>query len=320
MDMGEAAPISLAAVFLDVDGVIDSRKVPYLEATKVERLCRAVAAVPDCVVVISSHWRLVPKQLNTLSTVLQYFGLHVIGVTPSQQPWEPKRPLEIAQWLETYNSGCVALGMPPVTAFVTVDDRDLVNEHGGAALCGRTVHTSRLAGLQECDAEQMIAMLKAQRAAKGSGGGLPPVPGVDACHAIDPSPQSVVTLMNAGLTPYVPLPFVVQLVRYPPAARSVDGAPSGLRAPPWWCHARYPGPPGTHGCGSVLHHARRRGAAAAQSQAVACGAAGGLCQGRSSLHPSTPRPGVCAPRGGRRHGTRRHPWRSADDPTQGAGG
>ena len=57
------SPSTLAAVFLDVDGVIDSRKVPCIEATKVERLRRAVAAVPDCVVVISSHWRLVPKAL-----------------------------------------------------------------------------------------------------------------------------------------------------------------------------------------------------------------------------------------------------------------
>lgn len=212
---------SLAAVFLDVDGVIDSRKVPCLEATKVERLRRAVAAVPDCVVVISSHWRLVPKQLTTLSTVLQYHGLHVIGVTPSQQPWEPKRPLEIAQWLETYNSGCRELGMPQVTAFVTVDDRDLVNEQGGAALCGRTVHTSRLAGLMPADADEIVALLTAQRA--GHGGGLPPVPGLTACPSVpwvdEESSQSVVTL----LTPCLPLPFVVHLLRYPPAARSGRG-------------------------------------------------------------------------------------------------
>ena len=235
------SPTSLAAVFLDVDGVIDSRKVPCLEATKVERLRRAVAAVPDCVVVISSHWRLVPKQLTTLSTVLQYHGLHVIGVTPSQQPWEPKRPLEIAQWLETYNTGCRELGMPQVTAFVTVDDRDLVNEQGGAALCGRTVHTSRLAGLQPADADEIVALLTAQRA--GRGGGLPPVPGLTACPSVpwvdEESPQSVVTL----LTPCLPLPFVVRLVlpprSYPPAARSG----TMLRTVPLLggATARYPG-------------------------------------------------------------------------------
>ena len=225
-DKRATLPMSLAAVFLDVDGVIDSRKVPCLEATKVERLRRAVTAVPDCVVVISSHWRLVPKQLTTLSTVLQYHGLHVIGVTPSLQPWEPKRPLEIAQWLETYNTGCRELGMPQVTAFVTVDDRDLVNEQGGAALCGRAVQTSRLAGLQESDADEITALLAAQRA--GLDGRLPPVPGLAAFSSVrwvDESPESVVTLLNAMHAPCVPLPFVVQLVRYPPAARSGrDGA------------------------------------------------------------------------------------------------
>ena len=209
---------SLAAIFIDVDGVIDSRKVPCIEATKVERLRRAVAAVPDCVVVISSHWRLVPKQLTVLSTVLQYLGIHVIGFTPSQQPWEPKRPLEIAHWLEAYNTGCRELGLPQITAFVTVDDRDLVNELGGAALCGRTVHvTSKVAGLQESDADLIVELLTAQRA--GRDDGLPPVPGLARC-AGDETPQSVLALTDPVLPLPLPLPFVVQLVRLPPAARS----------------------------------------------------------------------------------------------------
>ena len=212
------SPSSLAAVFLDVDGVIDSRKVPCIEATKVERLRRAVAAVPDCVVVISSHWRLVPKQLTVLSSVLQYLGIHVIGFTPSQQPWEPKRPLEIADWLEAYNTGCRELGLPQITAFVTVDDRDLVNELGGAALCGRTVHvTSKVAGLQESDADLIVELLTAQRA--GRDDGLPPVPGLARC-AGDETPQSVLALTDPVLPLPLPLPFVVQLVRLPPAARS----------------------------------------------------------------------------------------------------
>ena len=285
------SPTSLAAVFLDVDGVIDSRKVPCLEATKVERLRRAVAAVPDCVVVISSHWRLVPKQLTTLSAVLQYHGLHVIGVTPSQQPWEPKRPLEIAQWLETYNTSCRELGMPQVTAFVTVDDRDLVNEQGGAALCGRAVHTSRLAGLQESDADEIVALLTAQRA--GRGGGLPPVPGLAACPSVpwvDETPQSVVTLMNDVLTPRVSLPFVVQLVRYPPAARSgKDGATPCGESGRSLVVPRHPTPAAWDARLRVwaAPHTLEGGAAAAQGQAAACSAASCLCPRRSLLSLST---------------------------------
>ena len=293
-------PRSLAAVFLDVDGVIDSRKVPYLEATKVERLRRAVAEVPNCVIVVSSHWRLVPKLLTTLSTVLQHVGIHVIGVTPSQQSWQPKRPLEIVQWLQTYNAGCGALGVPPITAFVTVDDRDLLNEEGGAMLRGRAVLTSRQTGLQQSDADQIVAMLSAQQ--EGRSDDLPPVPGVDpACLEADAGPPSEHKVVSPSVAP----PFVVRLVCYPPAARSGPGsAPCRQGHVSRWRRSALPRPPGTTGLGSGLLHALRRSAAAAVAQrescrsVAACGAAvasGGSCRSRAAqrlLLPS-PAPSAC---------------------------
>ena len=54
--------------------------------------------------------------LAILSAVLQYVGVSVIGVTPSQKPWEPKRPLEILHFLAAYNEACAELGTPPVRA------------------------------------------------------------------------------------------------------------------------------------------------------------------------------------------------------------
>ena len=44
--MNEPPPPHLAAVFLDVDGVIDSKKIGYLDETKVERLRARPGARP----------------------------------------------------------------------------------------------------------------------------------------------------------------------------------------------------------------------------------------------------------------------------------
>ena len=233
----------LAAIFLDVDGVIDSRRIGMLDVTKLERLrlakerFLAAAAVEGCVVVISSHWRLVPKQYASLVAALSWFegsttsvapssnqlhsrsspfcryGLHVLGMTPCPfPPWLTKRPVEILLWLRAYNLACSANGTPQIGAFVAVDDRDLLGEDGGDELRGRFVKTS-LAGLTDADVPRIVEALSP------ASPNLPPVPGLEA--ALPP--------------PTVALPFTVALSR--PAGskgtsytctvqRTVDAAPT----------------------------------------------------------------------------------------------
>lgn len=204
----------LAAIFLDVDGVIDSRRIGMLDVKKVERLRLAAAAVPGCVVVISSHWRLVPKQYASLVAALSWYGLHVIGMTPCPfPPWLTKRPVEILLWLRAYNLACSANGTPQIGAFVAIDDRDLLGEDGGDELRGRFVKTSLLAGLVDADVPRIVEALSP------ASPNLPPVPGLEAA----PPPPSVA------------LPFTVALSR--PAGskgtgytctvqRTVDAAPT----------------------------------------------------------------------------------------------
>ena len=150
---GAAAPASLALIFLDVDGVIDSRRVGLVCPEKLKRLRAAVARVRDCAVVISSHWRLVPKQHAALVACLRSHRIPVIGATPSPyRPWDQKRPLEIVIWLESYHAGCAANGTPPVRAYAALDDRDLLSDAGGDALLGRFVRTSKAVGFSDEDA------------------------------------------------------------------------------------------------------------------------------------------------------------------------
>ena len=156
-------PSSLALIFLDVDGVIDARRVGLICPTKLARLRSAVSATPDCAVVISSHWRLVPKQHAALVACLRAHRIPVIGATPSPyRPWDQKRPLEIAIWLESYHGGCAANSTPPVRAYAALDDRDLLSDAGGDILRGRFVRTNKAHGLSDRDVVCMRRIISTQ--------------------------------------------------------------------------------------------------------------------------------------------------------------
>ena len=145
-------------IFLDVDGVVDSkRRRNHLCSTKLELLVGA-AHRTNSRVVISSHWRLVNPQHRQLKAVLRYLGVEVIGATPVRRPWEPERPLEIAEWLQAYNASARELDRPPVTNFVAIDDRDLLSERGGNLLQGHFVRTNVDAGLTAVEAERVVQL------------------------------------------------------------------------------------------------------------------------------------------------------------------
>jgi hypothetical protein len=50
--------------------------------------------------------------------------------------WQPIRPLEILAWLKAHNEEAASADRPLVKDFVAVDDRPLVQEHGGDGLRG----------------------------------------------------------------------------------------------------------------------------------------------------------------------------------------
>jgi hypothetical protein len=172
-----ASIMGIKVIFLDVDGVISSERPGKLDLSKLNRLTRVCSTTGACVVV-SSHWCLVQAQLRSLVATLRYFGCDVIGVTPSRQPWALDRPLEIADWLRSYNTAAAKHHRPPIGWFVAVDDRQLLQENGGAALEGHFVWTDPRVGLTDSDADGMIERLSVPIAA----GELRPQPGAtDSC-------------------------------------------------------------------------------------------------------------------------------------------
>ena len=172
--------MSLAIVFLDIDGVLDSTtRRGRLDKCKLERLARALKPVPGAAIVVSSQWRHTKELFDPLCKALQCFGMHVVGATPTQfKPWELKRPLEIVSWLEAYNGACARLETPPCRNFCVIDDRDLLAEEGGEHIKGRFVHTQLSLGLQDPDVQRIIDMLSLSSSSSADTADLPPIPGL----------------------------------------------------------------------------------------------------------------------------------------------
>ena len=76
-------------------------------------------------------------------------------------PSMPRRPMEVFEWLHSYNTQAGALGRPHVSQFVVVDDRNLLNEEGGEQLKGNFVRTDPRIGLTELNVQAMLAVLTA---------------------------------------------------------------------------------------------------------------------------------------------------------------
>lgn len=88
-------------------------------------------------IVLSTDWRRIPKLKQQLVQTLHEYGCEVIGATPMRAPWHPVRPVEIIDWLRAYNEAAVQRAdTEPITSFVAVDDRALLQESGGDELIG----------------------------------------------------------------------------------------------------------------------------------------------------------------------------------------
>lgn len=99
-------------------------------------LLRNVVQQTGAKVVLSTDWRRIPKLKQQLIATLQEYGMEVIGSTPMRAPYYPVRPQEIIDWLTAYNESASAGAAEPITSFVAVDDRSLLQESGGDGLRG----------------------------------------------------------------------------------------------------------------------------------------------------------------------------------------
>ena len=106
-----------------------------LEDRKLQ-LLRSVVQSTGSKVVLSTDWRRVPKLKQQLISTLQDYGMDVIGSTAMRPPWQAVRPVEITDWLKAYNEAAVAGAGEPITSYVAVDDRALLQEAGGDGLRG----------------------------------------------------------------------------------------------------------------------------------------------------------------------------------------
>lgn len=104
-------------------------------------------------------------------STLRWLGCEIIGTTPSRQPWAPDRPREIIDWLRSYNAAAERFGRPPVSEFVAVDDRPLLQENGGDELQGHFVWTDPRVDLTDDDAQRIVAALHPDQPVKPWPGG-----------------------------------------------------------------------------------------------------------------------------------------------------
>jgi hypothetical protein len=213
-------------IFLDIDGVICCNMVGHLEENKLAELKRIVDETgakvrhhhlkylpsidwneplthtfsPFPQVVLSTDWRRQAHLKKQLREVLARLNIECIGATPMRAMFQPVRPQEITSWL--------ARSTHTIGAWVAIDDRNLLNEHGGAALQGHFVHTNPASGLTPALADKAISILR--RAGSPS-------------SAFTDRPQSASAFSVSSLQAALPSPN-----RYSPSL----APPSGLHRPP----------------------------------------------------------------------------------------
>ena len=157
----------VAAIFLDIDGVICCNLAGRLEESKLLALHEIVKAT-SAKVVLSTDWRRQAQLKRQVIVALKRFDMEVIGATPMKAMFQPIRPVEIVEWM---NVNGAKFG---IDAWVAIDDRDLTNEHGGAQLVGHFVRTHPNTGLTKRLAEACIALLQQQSSSVGPAPEMPP--------------------------------------------------------------------------------------------------------------------------------------------------
>ena len=129
-----------------------------LEESKLAVLSTVVKAT-DAKVVLSTDWRRQAQLKRQVIATLKRLDIEVIGATPMRAMFQPIRPQEITEWMHANGE---KFG---VSSWVAIDDRDLLNEQGGAELQGHMIRTHPNTGLTKRLGDAAIEILN---------GGAPP--------------------------------------------------------------------------------------------------------------------------------------------------
>lgn len=155
----------MKVIFLDLDGVlVPEGQYPYFNCDLVRNLKYVVEAT-GAQIVLSSDWRRQPSTAALARENLLAYGLDFISCTPSLSPHVAQRPTEILLW----KSDFCRFGQRQITAWIAIDDRNLIEEQNGHELQGHVVRTDPKVGLDRRMAVKCIQLFQAQ---EGSADGL----------------------------------------------------------------------------------------------------------------------------------------------------
>lgn len=149
-------------IFLDIDGVLVTRRPGVMEDRLLANLARVVERT-GASIVLSSDWRRHPLARSEAHRVLATHGLSFIACTPCMSIYLAQRPTEIMQWKRDYMRSPSA---EHITHWVAIDDRHLLEEKNGKYLRGHFVQTHLMHGLTETAADECIRILNAESSAR----------------------------------------------------------------------------------------------------------------------------------------------------------
>eukprot|EP00927_Polykrikos_kofoidii_P045582 TRINITY_DN3961_c0_g1_i2.p1 TRINITY_DN3961_c0_g1~~TRINITY_DN3961_c0_g1_i2.p1 ORF type:complete len:228 (+),score=31.63 TRINITY_DN3961_c0_g1_i2:63-746(+) len=152
-------------IFLDIDGVLVTRRLATFEEPLLRNLKRVVDQT-GAEIVLSSDWRRHPAARAEAARVLATVGLNFISCTPCLSIYIAQRPTEIVQWQRDF--GRRADPSQKITHWVAIDDRALLEERHGSYLKDHFVQTQPMRGLMEDRCEEVVRILN--REAKPSDG------------------------------------------------------------------------------------------------------------------------------------------------------
>mmetsp|Transcript_53606 Transcript_53606/g.149125 ORF Transcript_53606/g.149125 Transcript_53606/m.149125 type:complete len:258 (-) Transcript_53606:96-869(-) len=142
-------------IFLDIDGVLVTRRIGVFEEPLLMNLKKVVEQT-GAKIVLSSDWRRHPTARLEARRVLGTVGLNFIGCTPCLSAYIAQRPTEIMQWKREHTRRADG---EKVTQWIAIDDRALLEERHGQHLQGHFVQTQPMRGLVESVADECVRIL-----------------------------------------------------------------------------------------------------------------------------------------------------------------
>ena len=147
----------MKVLFLDVDGVLNSLEDGYsidLETEVYWQRLKKILDATQAKIVLSSSWRIgfnpnKDGMSKTLVEKLDAIGAHIHDMTPILHNADKKRGDEIREWLQQH---------PDVDKFAILDDDQDMREYTKTHL----VKTNTKIGLQDCDVEKAIELLRGE--------------------------------------------------------------------------------------------------------------------------------------------------------------